>query len=171
MKYNFLKEEVEKSIKDNRSLALAAVSLGMPFTSFRRLVFKIDEGLWNPNPGGKGWRVPANTYTKKRFEVEVLKENSSRLSSYKIKNLIFKFKMKKEICEICGQLPEWKGKKLVLQLDHIDGDRWNNKLENLRIVCPNCHTQTENFVSKNKNYASVAERSTHRSQKPAGVIP
>lgn len=48
-------------------------------------------------------------------------------------------------CAICFLLPEWQGKKLTLQLDHIDGDTFNNSIENLRLLCPNCHSQTETF--------------------------
>lgn len=53
-------------------------------------------------------------------------------------------------CSICGIRPEWNGKYLQLQVDHIDGDRFNNRLENLRFVCPNCHSQTETFAGRNK---------------------
>lgn len=47
--------------------------------------------------------------------------------------------------------PEWAGSKLTLQLDHINGDRSDNRVENLRILCPNCHTQTETFSGKRKS--------------------
>jgi endogenous inhibitor of DNA gyrase (YacG/DUF329 family) len=53
-----------------------------------------------------------------------------------------------EHCEDCGIGSIWNGKPLVLQLDHIDGDSDNNHLKNLRLLCPNCHTQTETFGSK-----------------------
>ena len=52
-------------------------------------------------------------------------------------------------CQICGNDGIWNGKKLVLQLDHIDGDNKNNVLSNLRWLCPNCHSQTDTFGSKN----------------------
>lgn len=45
--------------------------------------------------------------------------------------------------------PEWRGQKLTLQLDHINGVSNDNRVENLRFLCPNCHTQTETFGSKN----------------------
>ncbi len=49
------------------------------------------------------------------------------------------------LCTLCGQGPEWNGKVLVLQLDHENGDCTDNRLENLRFMCPNCHSQTETF--------------------------
>lgn len=51
-------------------------------------------------------------------------------------------------CKLCGQGELWNGKKLVLQRDHIDGDSSNNAMKNLRLLCPNCHTQTPTFGSK-----------------------
>ncbi len=53
-------------------------------------------------------------------------------------------------CNICGQGEIWNGKPLALQLDHIDGDSSNDKLENFRFLCPHCHSQTETFSGRNK---------------------
>ena len=56
---------------------------------------------------------------------------------------------RKNECECCG-LVNWQGKKIRLQVHHIDGDRSNNNLSNLQLLCPNCHSQTDNFCSKNR---------------------
>lgn len=53
------------------------------------------------------------------------------------------------ICEICN-ITEWNNKPITLEVDHIDGDHGNNKLENLRLICPNCHSQTETYGGKNR---------------------
>jgi heterodisulfide reductase subunit B len=53
-----------------------------------------------------------------------------------------------ENCEICGQGGLWNNKPLKLQVDHIDGHSDNNKLDNVRLLCPNCHTQTDTYGSK-----------------------
>jgi hypothetical protein len=61
-----------------------------------------------------------------------------------VKSLILREKLIEYVCE-CGQEPEWNGKPLTLQLDHINGDYQDDRLENLRFLCPNCHTQTDTF--------------------------
>ena len=53
-------------------------------------------------------------------------------------------------CGICGSPAHWMGMRLVLVLDHIDGDSTNNARENLRMVCPNCDSQLPTFKSKNR---------------------
>ncbi len=53
------------------------------------------------------------------------------------------------ICKICGQTDSWNGNTLVLQLDHIDGDKTNNEITNLRFLCSNCHSQTPTYTGRN----------------------
>jgi hypothetical protein len=53
------------------------------------------------------------------------------------------------ICSECGQLPTWNDKPLVLQLDHKNGDKFDDREENLRFLCPNCHSQTPTFAGRN----------------------
>jgi transposase-like protein/RNA polymerase subunit RPABC4/transcription elongation factor Spt4 len=56
---------------------------------------------------------------------------------------------KSDECSCCG-LTEWMGQVIILEVDHIDGNSENNSLENLRLLCPNCHSQTETYKGKNK---------------------
>ena len=62
--------------------------------------------------------------------------------------LIKRYDLINIICNECGIKDVWNNKKLSLQLDHINGDSNDNRLENLRFLCPNCHSQTENFAGK-----------------------
>ena len=82
---------------------------------------------------------------------EILVENSTYLKTGHLKNRLFKEGLKKPKCEECG-IVDWNGKPLSFHLHHING-KWNdNRLENLQILCPNCHSQTDNFGIKNTGH-------------------
>jgi len=80
---------------------------------------------------------------------EILVDNSTCFNNRNIKKKLIKAGMIEDRCKECGQGPEWHGKLLVLQLDHINGKNDDNRRENLRLLCPNCHTQTETYSGKN----------------------
>ena len=60
-------------------------------------------------------------------------------------------------CEVCG-ISEHNGMPLKLECDHIDGNHTNNRVENLRLICPNCHSQTDTYKAKNKGNGRQARR-------------
>ena len=74
----------------------------------------------------------------------------SQVTQSCLRNRVLKKNLIPYVCAICGQPPEWNGKPLTLTLDHKDGNRTNNRLENLQFVCPNCDHQQSTFCSKNK---------------------
>jgi 5-methylcytosine-specific restriction endonuclease McrA len=71
-----------------------------------------------------------------------------RVNRYHLKAHLFKAGLKENRCEICG-ISNWRGEHLTMALHHINGDGRDNRLENLQILCPNCHAQTENFAGRN----------------------
>jgi hypothetical protein len=73
-----------------------------------------------------------------------------RIDGSKLKKQLYNEGLKKPICELCGQDEIWQGKKMSLILDHINGVNIDNRLENLRIVCPNCDATLDTFCSKNR---------------------
>ena len=76
----------------------------------------------------------------------MLVENKKYRSDY-LKKLLYREKIKEEKCEKCGTIDIWNGLPLELQLDHINGNNKDNRIENLRILCPNCHSQTTSFCT------------------------
>lgn len=70
-------------------------------------------------------------------------------ASHFLKRKLYKSGLKEPRCEIC-HIEEWQGHELTMHLDHINGHPWDNRLENLRILCPNCHSQTPTFCGKNR---------------------
>lgn len=60
-------------------------------------------------------------------------------------------------CEVCG-ISEWNGKEIVLEIEHIDGKSNNNKIDNLMLICPNCHSQTPTYKKRNNGKSTRVER-------------
>lgn len=81
--------------------------------------------------------------------------NGRREHPYKLRQALLE-KGIPHACEICGLGSMWQEKPLTLQVDHRDGDPLNNNLDNLRFLCPNCHTQTPSYGSANKRRNFVA---------------
>lgn len=84
-------------------------------------------------------------------------QNSGKLEcGTRLKVRMLRAGLLKSECSLCGQKPIWRGKPLVLVLDHINGVNTDHRLQNLRLVCPNCNSQLSTFCSKNR--APMAER-------------
>lgn len=67
-------------------------------------------------------------------------ENNTQISSHRLKKLLIRDGIKESLCEIC-RASQWLGEEIVLELDHINNDHFDNTLSNLMILCPNCHAQ------------------------------
>ncbi|WP_017948029.1 HNH endonuclease signature motif containing protein [Streptomyces tirandamycinicus] len=84
---------------------------------------------------------------------EILVENHSarggRTPNRRLRRALLEWGMS-ERCALCGMEPVWRGRRLLLEIDHIDGDWRNNRAENLRFVCPNCHSTTDTYRGRAK---------------------
>jgi len=84
---------------------------------------------------------------------EIFEGKHPNIHNYIIKKKLLAAGIKTNKCEICGQNEKWNGLHLIMQLDHVNGISTDHRLENLRLICPNCHTQTSTYCGKNNKLA------------------
>lgn len=104
--------------------------------------------LWN-----KGKTLLDDERLSDRNKNEIFVENSKFSKSY-VRNLIKKKNLIEYKCQLCNNDGNWNNQKLNLQLDHINGISTDQRLENLRFLCPNCHSQTETFCARNLKFTT-----------------
>ena len=142
-----IKIDKEKFIEIcNNSLTMAEASrkLKLHFNTFKRYALQFE--CYHTNQSGKG-TIKKSPITKIKTE-DILNGNYPDYQTFKLKNRLLQEGYKERKCECCG-LSEWNGLPIPLELHHIDGNRNNHKLENLKILCSNCHAQTDTFRAKN----------------------
>jgi Zn finger protein HypA/HybF involved in hydrogenase expression len=119
--------------------------------------YKIDTSHFK----GRGWNAGLAGRHLPRTSLKDLLIKGSRVQSFKLKQRLFREGLKKKKCEECSWAKYTADGYLPLELDHINGDRHDNRLENLRVLCPNCHSLKPTHrgrVGKNKKKkARVAE--------------
>jgi hypothetical protein len=137
--------EIIEACKNAKSMAEAAAKFDINFQTFRRYAKEL--GVWNPNQSGKGSKKTKADGNDKFALTDILDGKHPQYSSHKLRLRLIAEGLKKDQCEECG-IQDWNGKKLPMHLEHVDGNHRNHKLNNLRILCPNCHQQTDTHGSK-----------------------
>lgn len=155
-------QDIINAVKNNTSIAGSLKSLGLEASSGNRTWIKgkiLELNIDTSHHTGQGWskgKKVGNQCTKKIELKDILVENSIYQTDRLKKRLIAEG-YKPHKCECCG-ITEWNGKPTPLELHHKNGNPFDNRLENLEILCPNCHAQTDNYcgknINKNKNNSS-----------------
>lgn len=153
MKEYYQKDKLEQIVSESYSFAEALRKIGLRdvgsnFKTIKKYVeeYDIDTSHFRGQTWNKGM---GNTdYAAYNKLENILKENTN-FKSDTLKYRLVKEGLKQWKCEKCGNEGVWEGEELVLELHHINGNHYDNRLENLQILCPNCHSQTDNFRNKN----------------------
>lgn len=149
----YTKEELNYLISNSISLSEVLRKMNRKtnhgnFRTLKRYCFKHNINLSNilnnrdkyKNSGGTTKKIPIN---------EILVSGSTYANTSNLKHRLYCENLKQPICELCGQNEIWKGKKMSLILDHINGVHNDNRIENLQIVCPNCNATLPTHGGKN----------------------
>lgn len=140
-------EEIIKAANEAPSATKAAQLLNIKYETYKIHATRLN--VFKKNQSGKGIKKPIED-SRKILLLEILEGKHPHYQSNKLRKRLIKEKIKPHMCELCG-IKEWLGQEISLELDHIDGNRYNHVLSNLRILCPNCHSQTETYRGKNKS--------------------
>ena len=149
MKRKLIKDRIRadyfiKTCNSSSSMAVAAAKLSLHFNSFKKRALELN--CYSPNQAGIGLR---KNMPKIAIEDIIIHNKYPHYQSYKLKKRLLEEGWKIAKCESCG-LEKWREKSIPLELHHIDGKRANHNIKNLKLLCPNCHSQTDNFRAKNK---------------------
>ena len=141
----YTKEMLEQAIIGAHSLTEAIKNLGLSgkgdnFKAFRRRCEKFNIDISELESGKYIQR-----YKPSKYSLEDILKEGVKFNSWALKNRLIEEGIKENKCELCGQGNEWNGMPLSLQLHHINGKHDDNRLDNLQILCPNCHTQKRKF--------------------------
>jgi 5-methylcytosine-specific restriction endonuclease McrA len=145
---NFTRQEIEEFVKESSSLSTLASKLGYSkgggcrSSAIKEMIqiLNLDVSHFT------GWN--GETYESDRYMsfAEYIKSNS--VQSNKIRRKLLKEGLKEHICECCLNTI-WMDKPIPLEVHHKDGNKDNNNLDNLQLLCPNCHALTDNYRGKN----------------------
>ena len=136
----FTLEEIQQICSQCYSYRQLALRFGYSENSINRVKEIIEQyNLDISHFTGQGWK-------RDKIDISIFQYNKSVKSEVMIRALTILRGWK---CEKCGRT-EWEGQKIPLCVHHVDGNHINNQIENLQILCPNCHAQTDNYCGRNK---------------------
>ena len=161
-------EAVASSVSIRQTLTkLNVASYGGNYRTAKKYIEKLNLDISHFK--GQGWNK--GNRPGPRRPIEDYLSNKISIQSYKLKERLIKEGIKTPQCEKCGR-STWNNKSIPIELHHINGNHKDNSLDNLQILCPNCHHQTENFRNnkiKQPNYNKAKKLNNY--SRPKKVYP
>lgn len=146
-------EQLLQAVESSKSYRAVIQKIGLipAGGNYEHVKHTIEElGLPTAHFTGKRWNTGLRYELVGKVPLEGLLIKGSRVQSFKLKNKLFRAGLKRPKCELCGWCRQAIDGRVPLELDHINGDRHDNRLFNLRILCPNCHSLQPTHHGKNK---------------------
>jgi len=146
------KEQLELAVKNCNSIRSVLKRIGLQPTggNYKQIEKYIKEyGLDTTHFTGKLWSKGRKLEFKPRIPLNLILVDGNDYQSFKLKKRLFSAGLKPMYCEKCGWDKKSIDGRIPLELDHINGNHRDNRIENLRILCPNCHSLQPNHRGKN----------------------
>ena len=148
-KYDWNLEKIKKAVKESINFTEVLNKLEIPRQGNNSKTLR--KILDDNNLDYSHFTGRARFYNTNYINAEEYLNGFKNIKSAQLKEKLLKENLIENKCAICG-LTEWQNKPITLQLHHIDGNSNNNCLNNLQLLCPNCHSQTDNYCGNaNKN--------------------
>lgn len=145
-------EQFIEAIKSSFSVATTLGKLGLAGSGGNYKIFYAKVKQLNLDIShftGQGHLKGKKHNWNKKYSLEEILVEDSNYQSHKLKNRLLKEGIKEHKCESCN-LTTWLNKPVPLELEHVNGINTDNRLENLLLICPNCHAMTDTYRGKNK---------------------
>ena len=151
----YTEDQLRESVEQSYSISETLRNLGYEkygggtASNIRKKIDKI--GICTKHFRGSGWNKGGKAPNRKTTDEYLVLNNDMlrRLKRSTLKRCLLDIGRKYE-CECCGQGDTYNNLPLTIEIDHIDGNWFNNLRENLRFICPNCHTQTPTYGNKKR---------------------
>lgn len=158
-------DDLVAAVKDSYSVRSVIIKLGLVpaggnYVQVQATIkhMKLDTSHFTGKGWNKGWESDYKREDRLRSLGEVLVKGST-VQSYGLKKRLFHAGIKQPKCELCGWSEMSLDGRIPVELDHINGNRNDNRIENLRILCPNCHSLQPTHRGKNKKVLLTKLRS------------